>query len=246
MNRLYGKSEIWFSMVWIILYCVLASIGDAASSVIGVAKIATFPILLALSIAIYSFVKRHDLKGRYGLKKPEIKASKMLFYLPLAALTLVNLWAGFAISYTSLEAVLYVLSMLCVGFIEEMIFRGFLFEAIALDGIKPAIVISSITFGLGHIINLLTNTYVKLIPNLLQVTYAIAIGFVFVIVYYKTKSIWPCIITHGVFNSLSVFGGDIVIPPVRRLLDCMYLVAIAIGYVWYICRVTREKIDIEE
>ena len=164
----------------------------------------------------------------------------------LSALTLVNLWAGFAISYTSLEAVLYVLSMLCVGFIEEMIFRGFLFEAIALDGIKPAIVISSITFGLGHIINLLTNTYVKLIPNLLQVTYAIAIGFVFVIVYYKTKSIWPCIITHGVFNSLSVFGGDIVIPPVRRLLDCMYLVAIAIGYVWYICRVTREKIDIEE
>ena len=43
--------------------------------------------------------------------------------------------------------------MLCVGFMEEVIFRGLLFKAIAKDNAKMAIVISSVTFGLGHVLN---------------------------------------------------------------------------------------------
>ena len=44
--------------------------------------------------------------------------------------------------------------MLCVGFWEEVIFRGLLFQAIAKDNIKSAVIISCVTFGIGHIINL--------------------------------------------------------------------------------------------
>lgn len=62
-----------------------------------------------------------------------------------------------------METALYVLSMLCVGFIEELIFRGFLFKAMAKDGIKSAIIVSSITFGLGHIINLVNGA--ELLPT---------------------------------------------------------------------------------
>lgn len=40
--------------------------------------------------------------------------------------------------------------MLCVGFLEEMIFRGLLFEAIAKENVKKAIIISSVTFGIRH------------------------------------------------------------------------------------------------
>lgn len=38
--------------------------------------------------------------------------------------------------------------MLCVGFLEEVIFRGLLFTAIAKDTIKTAVVLSSVTFGI--------------------------------------------------------------------------------------------------
>ena len=46
------------------------------------------------------------------------------------------LWYGVAMNVSLLETVLYILTMFCVGFLEEMIFRGFLFNAMAKDGIK--------------------------------------------------------------------------------------------------------------
>ncbi|MDE7233732.1 MAG: CPBP family intramembrane metalloprotease, partial [Ruminiclostridium sp.] len=67
-----------------------------------------------------------------------------------------------------------------------------------------AIVNSSVTFGLGHIVNLLNGR--DFVPTLLQICYAIALGFLFTIIFYKGKSLLPCIITHSVFNSLSTFG----------------------------------------
>ena len=87
------------------------------------------------------------------------------------------------------------LSMACVGVIEEVIFRGFLFKAMCKDNIKLAVFISSITFGMGHIVNLLNGK--DLIATLLQICYASAIGFLFTIIFYKGKSLLPCIITHG-------------------------------------------------
>ena len=38
----------------------------------------------------------------------------------------------------------------------EIIYRGLLYRAIEKDSVKQAIVISAITFGAGHIVNLLT------------------------------------------------------------------------------------------
>ncbi len=36
--------------------------------------------------------------------------------------------------------------------------------------------------------------------------YAVAIGFLFTLIFYKGKSLWPCILTHSPFNSLSAFS----------------------------------------
>jgi hypothetical protein len=38
--------------------------------------------------------------------------------------------------------------------IEEVIFRGFLFKALQKDKLSVAIIVSSVTFGFGHIVNL--------------------------------------------------------------------------------------------
>lgn len=50
---------------------------------------------------------------------------------------------------------------------KQIIFRGFLFKALYNDNVKLAIVILSVTFGIGHIVNLLNGK--DLIPTLLQV-----------------------------------------------------------------------------
>lgn len=45
-----------------------------------------------------------------------------------------------------------------------------------------------------------------LLPTLLQLVYACAVGFLFTVLFYKGGSLWPCMITHGVLNALSAFA----------------------------------------
>ena len=234
IKKLYDKSELYFAIAWIIAYVVLASIGDNISANIGVLKIVTLPVLIVLSVMLYLFVKRHGLLEKYGLCKSKTPASNMLFYIPLAILLSANLWYGVAMNATLLEVVLYVLSMLCVGFLEEMIFRGFLFNAMAKEDIKTAIIISSVTFGIGHIVNLFNGSGAELLPNIIQVIYATAVGFLFVMIYYKSKSLIPCIITHGVFNCLSVFANETSVTVQREITSGVLITIIAVGYSLYL------------
>lgn len=125
IKKLYDKSEIWFAVVWIIIYVVFASVGDNLSASIGVKKIVTLPILVVLSMIMYFFVRKNDLTETYGLCKTQISSAKMLFYTPLIILSTANLWHGVALNNSSAETLLYIVSMLLVGFLEEMIFRGF-------------------------------------------------------------------------------------------------------------------------
>jgi len=241
LENLYEKSEIWFAVAWIIAYVVFASMGDNISTEIGILKIVTLPILILLSVILFLFVKRNDLSKKYGLCKPELPASKMLFYIPLVILLTANLWYGVTMNVSPLETLLYILSMICVGFLEEMIFRGFLFQAMAKDGIRSAIIVSSVTFGMGHIVNLFNGSGAELLPNLLQVIYAAAIGFAFVMIYCKTKSLVPCILTHSIFNSLSVIGNEAVMTPEKEIFSGLLIAVIAGAYALYLALTVNEK-----
>ena len=241
LKKLYEKSEIWFAVAWIIAYVVLASTGDNISADLGIAKIVTLPILIAMSAVLYFFVRKNGLTEKYGLCKPQLPAAKMLFYIPLLVLLTVNLWYGVTMSLSPLETVLYILSMFCVGFLEELIFRGLLFQAMARDGVKSAIMVSSITFGIGHIVNLINGSGAELLPNLLQVLYAVAIGFAFVMIYCKTKSLVICIIIHSVFNGLSAFANEAVMTPQMRIISGVFLAVIAGGYALYLALAVKEE-----
>jgi membrane protease YdiL (CAAX protease family) len=119
--------------------------------------------------------------------------------------------------------------MFNVGFIEEVIFRGFLFKMMAKSNIKSAIIVSSITFGMGHIINLLNGA--ELVPTLLQICYATATGYLFVIIFHKSKSLVPCIITHCLVNSLSVFNVE---NDISLYISPLFLTVIPLAYAIYI------------
>lgn len=234
MKRLYEKSEIWFAVAWIIAYCVLLSLGDNISAELGLINVATFPIALVLSFVLFLFLKRNGLLETYGLCKSKVPASNMLLYIPVLVMLTANLWYGIGISVSPVEAICYVLTMLCVGFLEEVIFRGLLFNAMRKDGVKSAILVSSLTFGMGHIINLFNGSGAELLPNLLQVVYATAAGFMFVMIYYKTESLIVCIVAHGVFNALSVFVNEAAVSDTMHILSCVFLIVVCGGYGVYL------------
>ena len=234
IREFYDKNELGFSIIWIIAYCILASIGDNISDELGIAKVITLPILLVLSLILFLFIKRNNLTEKYGFCKADIAASKMLFYIPVSILLTANMWYGFRVNMSLLETILYILSMLCVGFLEELIFRGLLFNAMLKNGKNSAIIVSSVTFGVGHIINLINGSGAELLPNLLQVVYAIAVGFMFVMIYYRTKSLLPCIITHGVFNALSAFANETGLTSKEQIISCILITLISGAYALYI------------
>lgn len=233
LKKLHDKSPIWFAVAWIIAYCVLMSVGDSLSVNIGVEKSLSLLAGVLLSGILAVFFFKNGLASAYGLSRPKASMRSMLYYVPLLLLLTANLWYGVTLHYGWGETVLYILTMFCVGFLEEIIFRGLLFNALRRDSEKTAILISSVTFGMGHIINLFNGSGAELVPNLLQVVYATAAGFMFVMIYLRTDSLIMCILTHGVFNALSVFATDS--PQLsRQILSCVLLTVITGAYGIYI------------
>lgn len=241
LNKLYDKSKIWFAVAWIIAYCVLMSVGDALSALIGIDKSVTLAIGVFLSATLLLFLKKNGLFLDYGLCAPKTSARSMLYYLPVLIMLSANLWYGVTMNYGVLETVLYILSMLCVGLLEEVIFRGLLFEAMRKDSVKAAIIVSSVTFGIGHIINLINGSGAELLPNLLQVIYATAAGFMFVMMYYKSKSLLACIAAHGVFNAISVFANEANATEEMRILSALLLTVITGSYALYLALSMKDK-----
>ncbi len=242
LKKFYDKEPVGFTLIWIGVYCVAMSAADGISLSLGMTSCISLPVILLLSAVIFAFMKRYGLLKLYGLCKPEVPASSLLFYIPLLILITANLWSGTEISLSAAESVLYALTMLFVGFFEEIIFRGFLLHALMKQGTKTAVAISSITFGIGHIINLFNGSGAELLENILQILSAISVGFMFVMLFLKSKSLIPCIITHGLFNALSVISAEGSQSDTVKIITCLIIVLLSTGYGLYLSKaVTATK-----
>ena len=233
MKKFYEKSEIWFAVTWIIIYVVV--MGNLRSD-FGDDSIFSFLGLLVIAEVITWFISKNKLQEKYGFIKVN-DYKKYLFFIPFIILMTVNFWSGFSIHYSLKGQVIAVLTMALVGYVEELIFRGLLFKAIEKESTNRAIIISAVTFGVGHIVNLLTGN--ASVDTFLQMAYAIAIGFAFVMVFYKSKSLWPCIITHSVIDITSTFSGEST--RIRDIVISIIIIIVAGGYALYLCKKTTEK-----
>ena len=243
MQKLYEKSELWFALAWIGVYVAGASIADRLSEQIGVEKCITFPFLAVLSVFVLVWLGRRGLFRKYGLCKGNVKASRFLYYLPLVVLTSCNLWQGVALNLPFTETALYVCSMLCVCFLEELIFRGFLFKAMSKDGLKAAVIVSSLTFGIGHLVNLVNGSGMGLLANLCQVCSAVAFGFMCVVIFHRGGSLIPCVVTHGCFNALSVFANEEQATVQTELFTSLILMVLAGGYALVLLKLLPQRND---
>lgn len=237
MKRIFLKYETLFSMLLIALYISLNSfcinsfgITDFRSALINTA-LSVFLLILAISLKRVAY---------YGLKKPQ-NARKLLYFLPLLLIISVNFWGGISIKYSAREAAFYIITMLNVGFIEEMIFRGFLFKMMAKDNLSAAVTVSSVTFGIGHIINIFNGA--ELLPTLLQVCFAVSAGFLFVIIFHKSGSLLPVIITHSLNNALSFLTAD---NTVTKYIAPIFLTVFPIIYILYICKSEKKSEKMKE
>lgn len=199
MKKVFKKYETVFCILLIFSYILINSF---SINNFGVSDYRSLIINTLFTVCLILLIVKLDRVKYYGLVRVK-NSKKFLYFIPLFVIISVNLWSGFNINYNKNQIIFYMLNMVNVGFIEEIIFRGFLFKMMEKDNVRSAIIVTSVTFGIGHIINLLNGS--ELISTLFQILSAISIGYLFVIIFYKGNSLIPCIITHALFNAFSVF-----------------------------------------
>lgn len=101
-------------------------------------------------------------------------------------------------------------NVIMVSFGEEMMYRGIFFSGILFIlakfyeekvSVLLAVLFSGIAFGIGHINNLLYN---PALFTTLQIIYAFIFGSLLALLRSKTKSIIPCILIHGIINTIGI------------------------------------------
>lgn len=208
---MYKKNELHFALIWIAIYVIGMNIALQFCNGFDHLETKTptqllIPVIIIILIAIFStkFIIQNNLQEKYGLINPKVNHKTYLYFIPLILMSCINLKNGLGLQAPIIQTILMIINMAMAGYVEEIIFRGFLFRAMIKDNLNSAIIVSAVTFGVGHIVNL-ANTEDTL-GVLLQVSYAIVIGFLYTIIAYKSKSIYPCIISHMFVNGTSVLS----------------------------------------
>ena len=227
MRKFYETKPVLFAILWIVIYVVLmaplrGSYGDdSLQMLLG---------LVAVSAALLAVIRLLGIEKELGMTRWLQNGKALLWLLPMWVLSTGNLWGGVGLRYAGINTLMAVLSFLLVGVVEEIVFRGFLFNGMKRTGkLSVAIVVSALTFGMGHIVNLLTGH--ATMETLVQVLFAVAWGFLFTFAYLKGGSLLPCIAIHGLIDAFSVFSRDslvadwayIVATVAAALVYCLYL-----------------------
>lgn len=242
MKKLYEKSELTFAIVWIAVYCVLQSLANPLNKIIGIEYSASAAFCIVQSVVLFAFIRKNNLQKRYDFCRSPVPAKRFLYYVSLVILASGNFWNGFALNYSSAEIICRIVCMLLVGFLEEVIFRGLLFRALAKDNIKSAVIISSVTFGIGHIINLFNGSGMDIAENLSQIVFAVAVGFLLVTIFYRGGSLIPCILVHSAINTLGTFANDSDLTTKMHLLHIAVLIVITVIYTLILTRTLPKSV----
>lgn len=122
--------------------------------------------------------------------------------------------------------------------IEEILFRGILLRGLLQNGTSPilAISLSAVLFGMAHL-------------NPWQFLGAGLLGAVFGFIYYRTQSLWLCMLLHALNNSVSfilmlkykTMDENVTNPNDYISVFSCFLLAVIVG--WVIYKLTKYKIS---
>ncbi|SEK31523.1 hypothetical protein SAMN04487910_0231 [Aquimarina amphilecti] len=162
---------------------------------------------LLLIIVSILLILKNGLSKIAGIKETKLKRWYLLLF-PLVYLVLLNLLLIDEINTVLLapNVLVFAIYALSIGFAEELSLRGFLQSYLikhlgsTKKNIILSVLISSLFFGLLHIINFDNGFY----GELSQIIYATFIGVMFGTLLVVTKRIYPLIIIHAIID----FVGD--------------------------------------
>jgi hypothetical protein len=171
--------------------------GGEAELVEGVTQGVNWVYMLAAAflLAVVAWQRWDDLR----LKTAPAAGSLRLLWLP-ALYTAGFLVLAVLLGLPPIAVIFLVLvNTFFVGPSEELMFRGILLQAFRHRmAIWPAILVTSLLFGGIHSLNVFTTG--NLLNALIQSSAALLSGLLFIGIRLRTGSLWPAIITHGLWD----------------------------------------------
>ena len=198
-NNKNFKSDLILFIICLIIYGLTSSISMMVSEMINFPNSIVAVSYVFLGIVLILFLKRKNKLSYYGLTSVKnLNYKNLLYFIPMIILVSINLWQGININDSVIQIILITICMICVGFFEEIIFRGFLMKAIMNKNKRIAIIISGVLFGVIHLLNIFIGNDILL--TIIQVFYATSFGLMCAVFFYRTNCIIPCIICHSILN----------------------------------------------
>ena len=210
--------SIFIAVITILVYaafvnvCISPLIQNKSSFL--VAGIIQAAARLGLSIILWiSINKLFNIKIR--IKKDKFINGFLFFLLIL----IIAIFFQFASNYQPPEKniiealpmiVYFFIITLAIGIYEELLCRGLLFNSFKIyfgntkKGVYLSAIFSSLIFGIMHLTNLIWSPSL-IISTICQVIYATFVGFLFCVIYYRSKNLISCMLLHGIFDFTAYF-----------------------------------------
>lgn len=208
--------SIFIAVITILVYAVFVNICIAPliKSSFLVAGIIQAVARLVLSIILWISISR-----LFNIKIKIKKAGFIKGFFWYGLILIIATLFQFASNYQppeknfleSLPMIVYFFIItLAIGIYEELLCRGLLFNSFkdyfgdTKKGIYLSAILSSLIFGSMHLTNLIWSPSL-IISTLCQVIYATFVGFLFCVIYYRSKNLISCMLLHGIFDFTAYF-----------------------------------------
>lgn len=224
------------SVIWIIIYGAVYSFSEIISRSFGENHILTVFAIMLYIVVLYLFLKKRKRLSIYGLCFPEYWEKKDIGWLiPLLTFSFANMFLRGNQTMLQSSWVMFIL-MLFTVFLEELLFRGYLFvyllEKCGIKNKTIGMIISSALFGIFHIVNLFQGA--DLLFTMVQMLCAFGIGLCLCVLVLHYKSIFPGIIIHYLINITSFDMGK----SNYHVLLCFFILSVL--HIFYACLLNKK------
>jgi membrane protease YdiL (CAAX protease family) len=203
--KFISNHPYWAAIIAGLICTFFTAIGMAIPQILGFSTYRTY--LFAAFIILFSGILGIIFLRNNFLRIKPTENKRVLFYIPLFLIEIIPIIIGNYNNETTIfQCFILIFFTIAVGINEEIYFRGIVLKILNKKGIKKAIIISSIIFGIFHIVNLLNGRDALYV--VLQIFFAFLVGFVLSEIVLITKSIIIVIIWHFTHDFVALITGD--------------------------------------
>ena len=244
MTRFISRYPIAFSILAVFLAVVVIKLLDAGLTYLKWPDLARqLMVETVLCGYVIFLLTRLRWWQEAGFQSPATWR-KLLAGLPLLLLPVIVVTSSGFKSSSASQMIGFAILTLMVGFAEEGLLRGVVLRAMLPIGVIRATVLSSVFFGIGHLLNILQGAAPA--ATIIQMIYSILLGIGFAGVRLYTGSIWPAIVIHTLIDFVDIGSRGFVLAPPQSLtlagiIAPVVLTGLYALYGWWLLRRTTKS-----